>query len=247
MLTSLFCAALAFALLFPNTQAGRWLKDLLIDLPARQLAKLTLPRIVCGVIVIAAMASLIAFAKNDGLFVVAQSVPDAIVWFTAFDVATYVDVIGLLLLMAAAVRVRAVLRVSRAVAARSWRWLMHRAKQLQFSRLRVTERGRRTHKTTPPPSDEDEQGWCAPAYPTAFPSPPSVGATPAAGRDVLSKWWQTSFRPPRIGCARVFQRSRSPDARRRAVSHDAKAARTAFVESRLVVKHGEMLAVGFAG
>jgi len=161
MLTSLFCAALAFALLFPNTQAGRWLRGLLIDLPARHLAKLTLPRILCGVIVFAAIAGLIAFAKYDGLFVVAQSVPDTIIWFTAFDVATYVDVIGLLLLMAATIRMRAALRASCAVAARSWRWLMHCAKQLQSSRLRVTERGRRTHKTAPPPSDEDDRGWFA--------------------------------------------------------------------------------------
>ena len=92
-----------------------------------------------------------------------------------------------------------------------------------------------------------QKGSTASEIPYGLPIAASVGTTPAGGRDVLSKWRQTSFRPPRIGCARVFQRSRSPDARGRAVSHDAKAARTAFVESRLVVKHGEMLAVGFAG
>jgi len=44
------------------------------------------------------------------------------------------------------------------------------------------------------------------------------GASPAAGRHVLSKWRQTSFRSPRVGRAGVFHGSRGPDAGRRALS-----------------------------
>jgi hypothetical protein len=164
MLTLLFCAAFAIALLFPETRAGKLLRDLLIDLPARQLARLTPVRIMFGVLVIAAIAGLIAFAKTDGLIVVAQGVPETVTWFAAFDVATYVDVIGLLLLIGATIRMRAAFRASCAVATRSWQWLMHCAKRLHFNRHGAMERRRRTRKTTRPPSDEDDRGWCAPAY-----------------------------------------------------------------------------------
>jgi len=164
MLTLMFSTALAIALLLSYTQTGKVLRDMLIDLPVQQLAKLTPARIVLAGFVIVAIAGLIAFAKSDGLMLVAQGVPEAIGVFATFDVATYVDVIGMLLLLAAAVRVRAALQASCAVAARSWRWLMHCAKRLSSVRHRATERRRRPRKTSPPPSDGDDRGWWAPAY-----------------------------------------------------------------------------------
>jgi E3 ubiquitin-protein ligase DOA10 len=164
MLTLMFSTALAIALLLSYTQTGKVLRDMLIDLPARQLAKLTPARIALAVFVIAAIAGLIAFAKSDGLMLVAQGVPEAIGVFATFDVATYVDVIGMLLLLAAAVRVRAALQASCAVAARSWRWLLRCTKRLSSVRHRAMARRRRPRKTAPRPSDGDDRGWCTPAY-----------------------------------------------------------------------------------
>jgi hypothetical protein len=164
MLTVLFFMALAIALLLPDTLVGKVLRDLLIDLPARQLAKLTPARILFGVIVIAAVGGFIALGKSDGLMLVARSLPEAMGWFGALDVATYVDFIGLIVLTAAAVRVREAFGASCAAAARVWRWSMQRAKRLNFIGHRATARRRRPRKTTRPPSDGDDRGWCAPAY-----------------------------------------------------------------------------------
>jgi hypothetical protein len=156
--------ALAIALLLPNTPAGKAVRKLLIDGPARQLAKLTPARIVFGIVMMGAIAGLIVFAKTDGLMLIAQTVPEAIFWFATLDVATYLDVVGLLLLMAATIKMRAALQASFAVAARSWRWLMRGAKRLPFSRHRAVKRHRRPRKIVPRPSNEDDRGWCAPAY-----------------------------------------------------------------------------------
>jgi hypothetical protein len=164
MLTWLIATALAVALLSPDTAAGKLLQDLLIELPSRQLAKLTPARIVVGALVMAAIAAFIAFGKTDGLMLVARSVPEAINLFAAFDVATYVDVIGILLLTVAALKMRAAFRASCAVAARSWRWLLRGAKRLHFSRHRAMRRRRQTRKAVPQPSDDDDRGWCAPVY-----------------------------------------------------------------------------------
>jgi hypothetical protein len=164
MLIWLLFTALVIAVLSPDSPAGKMLRNLLIDLPTRLLAKLTPVRILFGVLVIAAIAGLLALAKSNGLMLVAQGVPELIGWFAAFDVATYVDVIGLVLLIAATVKLRAAFRASCAVAARSWRGLMRGANRLHFIGHRAKARRRRPRKTSPPPSDGDDRGWWAPAY-----------------------------------------------------------------------------------
>jgi len=136
----------------------------LIDLPTRLLAKLTPVRILFGVLVIFSIAGLLVLAKSNGMMLVAQGVPELIGWFAAFDVATYVDVIGLVLLTAATVKLRAAFRASCAVVARSWRWLMLGANRLHFIDHKAKARRRRSRKTAPPPSDGYDRGWCVPAY-----------------------------------------------------------------------------------
>jgi len=164
MLTWLLFAALVIAVLAPESQAGKLLRDLLIDLPTRQLAKLTPARIVFGLLVIAAIAGLVAFAKSDGLMLAAQGVPELIGWFAAFDVATYMDVIGLLLLIAATSRMRAAFQASCAAVVRLWRWSMRCTKRLHFIRHKARARRQRPRKIAPPPSDGDDRGCWAPAY-----------------------------------------------------------------------------------
>jgi hypothetical protein len=56
MLTWLLFTTLVIAILAPESQAGKMLRELLIDLPTRLLAKLTLVRILFGVLVISSIA-----------------------------------------------------------------------------------------------------------------------------------------------------------------------------------------------
>jgi hypothetical protein len=156
MLTTVFCATLAIALLFPETTAGKLLRRLLIELPARKLDQLTPARIAFGLLIAAAIALAIVVAKIEGLILSAQAIPEGLVWFAAFDVATYIDVIGLVLLVAATVRFRTAYQAIRSAAARARQWAAHCVgairERLQYGARDRSHRTRR--KGSPPPKDE---------------------------------------------------------------------------------------------
>jgi hypothetical protein len=161
MLTTLFCAALALALLFPETTAGKLVRRLMIDLPARKLAQLTPARAAFGLLVVVAIATTITIAKIDGLILSAQAIPEGLVWFAAFDVATYIDVIGLILLVAATVRFRAAYQAVCSAASRARQWAARCVgavrERLQYGARDRSHRNRR--KGSPPKDDGDWRGF----------------------------------------------------------------------------------------
>jgi hypothetical protein len=165
MLTFLFCAVAAMAWLFPDTPAGRRLRRLLVDLPARKLSQLTAGGVIFALLVVLAVAAAIALARTDGILLAAQGLPDGIAWFAAFDVATYLDVIALAWLLAAMVRLRAAYDGLRALAAQV-RGLARRWITVLRVRGRPGARTRSRHagaKPPRPPRDE-EPGWSTPAF-----------------------------------------------------------------------------------
>ena len=82
------CAALGVAVLFRETPVGKLLRRLLIELPARKLDRITPTHLAAAFVTVVVIAGVIAYAKTEGMFVVAQGLPEGFVWFTMFDVAT---------------------------------------------------------------------------------------------------------------------------------------------------------------
>ena len=157
MLTLLFCMAAAIILVWPDTTCGRTLRRLMIELPARTL---TPGAVLFALLVMLAIAVVIGLARGDGVFLVAQGVPEGIAWFATFEVATYLDVIALAWLLAATVRLRAAYDALKAAAARARRLAVERAGALRLrSRMGARDRSRRGARRTPPPSRDDEPAW----------------------------------------------------------------------------------------
>jgi len=156
--------ALATALLLPDTSVGKLFRRLLIEWPARKLSQLTPARVAFALLVATATIGLITFAKIDGLILTAQAIPDGLAWFAAFDVATYIDVIGLVLLVAATVRFRAAYRAARSVATRVRQWFSRCVGALR-ERYQFGARSRphRIRRKDAPPTGDDGS-WPALAF-----------------------------------------------------------------------------------
>lgn len=155
----LFCAAAAMAWLFPDTPTGRSLRHLLVDLPARKLAQLTPGAVIFALLVVLAIAAAIGLARTDGIFLVAQGLPEGIAWFATFDVATYLDVIALAWLLTATVRLRMAYDGLRALAARARRVARPWTTALRVRRARARTRSRRPAGKPLRPSRDEEPGW----------------------------------------------------------------------------------------
>ena len=136
-----------------------------IELPARKLAQLTPARVAFGLLVVVAIAGVIAVTKIDGLIVTALSIPEGVAWFAAFDVATYVDVIGLILFVAATVQFRATYRAACSLAARAKQWALRCIAALrERNQYSVRDRSHRSRRKVSPPPKEDDREWPAPVF-----------------------------------------------------------------------------------
>jgi hypothetical protein len=154
MLFALLCLALAIAGLAPETPIGRVLKELLIDAPARKLARIRRSHVLIAVSIVAMAAVLILIGGREGMYLVGGYVPEGIAWVAAFDIATYLDVFAVIWLAAATVRLRAVWTFAKTAlrrAARGPAWLVSR----------IAARGRRVRKARPSsrPGNDDDGGW----------------------------------------------------------------------------------------
>jgi hypothetical protein len=160
MLFLLLCAAMIVTWRWPETSVGRVLHRLMVDWPAHQLARLgnALPRHASGkllllLLIVLMVALAIVVARNDGMIFLAQGMPEGIAWFATFDIATYLDVVALGLMLGATVRLRAVY-----VALRSW--LARTALGRVVRRARgARSQSRRAGRRARPPSNDDEPAW----------------------------------------------------------------------------------------
>jgi hypothetical protein len=161
MLIFFLCAAMV-AWGWPQTPMGRALRLMLIEWPARQLArlnpgkvlpKLTAGRVLLALLVVFAVGTVILIARQDVLMFLAQGLPEGVAWFAAFDVASYLDVIALGVVLSATVRLRSIYVALKARVARS-----------ALGRLVRRGRGARSRSLRPeraqqPPSNDDESAW----------------------------------------------------------------------------------------
>jgi hypothetical protein len=161
MLILAFCLAAAIALRAPGAPIGEIATRLLIEEPARRARHLTGPRVVAAAIAGIAIAGFIAFAKLDGLILMGYFIPNGVAWFAAFDVATWVDVLGAALMVAAALRFRAGVRVlfrPRQQLNMGMRGLAEALRRrVQGGQSRAGSRRRRPARSTPPQSEDG--GW----------------------------------------------------------------------------------------
>jgi hypothetical protein len=162
MLIFLLCMAMMVTWGWPQTPVGRALRRLMVEWPARQLARLdpgkVLPkrpsgRVLLVLLALLAIGAALLLARNDGLIFLAQGMPEGIAWFAAFDIATYLDVIALAVVLSATVRLRTIYVPLRAWVARSA--LGRRVRRGQSARSRSP----RPERKAPPPSNDDEPAW----------------------------------------------------------------------------------------
>jgi hypothetical protein len=99
-----------------------------------------------------AVATAVLLARNGGLIFLAQSFPEGIVWFATFDVATYLDVIALAVVLSATVRLRSIYMAIKA-------WVARSALGRLVRRGRARSRSRRPERAQQPPSNDDEPVW----------------------------------------------------------------------------------------
>jgi len=133
-----------------ETQAGLALR--------RRAGLVRLPRITRGrVLIVASLLGVVVGAvllmKGEGLTLSAPLLPEGLAWAAMFDVATYVDVIVVMAIVAASVRFRMVWATVRS-AIRRWVGL------ILSMRRRGSERALRARRSRPKkPASDDEGAW----------------------------------------------------------------------------------------
>jgi hypothetical protein len=119
MLIDVVFAVLVLALWFPETRIGGVLRRLLIDNPARWLAKLKRGQVLLALVIFAALAAAYAIGRQDGLIVAGQMTAEGLTYAMAFDLATWLDVTAIALAIAVTLRFRDAIRPA-ATQARQW-------------------------------------------------------------------------------------------------------------------------------
>jgi hypothetical protein len=158
MLAIFLFAVLAVAVLAPETPLGRAFRELLIEAPARKLNNFKRSHFVALIFAVGVLVVVYVFAKTDGVRLFALGFPEALSWFIAFDVATYIDAIALAALLASVVRLRAAFLVLYSAAILVRGWVLTR---LQGRRFRQSGRASRRRRTPPTAggSNAEDDSW----------------------------------------------------------------------------------------
>lgn len=157
----LFCFCVAVGVFCHDTPIGKYLRAILIALPAEKLAKLTWAKTIVALALTALFlgALYVGFNVHDGV-VVFFALPEAIAWMAAFDIATLLEVLIAMTFAAAYVRVGEAARFVASHVARLF--------EPKATRTIAAKRERRTRPKRPASSanDNDAPGFAA-AYAVA--------------------------------------------------------------------------------
>ncbi len=147
MFIGLLCAAFAMPLLFPRTPFGVWFKRLLVDRPAAFLARVTLIKVLLLLVMVVASIAFI------------QAFPAELAWLAAADVATYVEIVAMLLLTAASGLIRSSCLRLASIAARLGQWSIQPIRAFD-ARGRARSQPRRPRLPRPRRADDgDAPSW----------------------------------------------------------------------------------------
>ena len=153
MLVALGFAVLALALGFPETRIGGALRRLLIDEPVRRLNRVTRGHALLALVVFGFLAAAWAIGRQDGLMVAGQATADGLVTAMTIDVATWLDVTAIALVVAAALRFRWAIGLA---AVHAKQWAGRCAGLLMAARTSLSRgRARRARPTPRPRHGED--------------------------------------------------------------------------------------------
>lgn len=108
MLLLVMLSVLGLLVLFPETPIARNLHRLLVQQPARRLAKLTPGRMAFWLALGLMGLVLFVLFEADGVRLFTFMAPDIVMWFTMFEVALFLDVFLIAAAMVATTRVRVV-------------------------------------------------------------------------------------------------------------------------------------------
>jgi len=161
MLIAVVFAVLALALLFPETRVGGALRRLLIDDAVRRLNRLKRGHVLLALVVFGFLAAAYALGRQDGVTVAGQISAEGMSYAMAFDLATWLDVTAMALVIAATVRFRDAIRLA-AVQARQW---ARRGAGILAAALTSLARGRaRRARPTPRPRRGEDPDRPAPGF-----------------------------------------------------------------------------------
>lgn len=118
MLALIFCATMLLLLGSPETPIAKILKRWLVDTPAGILSRLTPIRLGLALAVLGASILVVNLFAADGALLLGMALPEAMVWFIAFDVATMLDLLAAVAMVATGARFRGLRDQARLMAAR---------------------------------------------------------------------------------------------------------------------------------
>jgi uncharacterized protein (DUF3820 family) len=165
MIIGLLCGAMALAAFFPETPAGKSMRRLLIELPAQYLNLLARTQgLHVKMALVFAVFLLIVTREHDVIGLLGPGLGEAAGWFLAFDVTTAVDLIAITLLVAAAIRLRALRHGLQALAARARTQAVHHVRLILATRAaRKAGRSRQSRSPSGRRDTSDDKDGLTPA------------------------------------------------------------------------------------
>ena len=165
MLVILLGAVLAIIGFCPETEIAKVLRRALVEAPARMLAQMTRRRTVVLLATLALLLVAIVLARllEDGV-VSFWFLPEGVAWMAAFDVASYLEIMAAVWLVAGALSLRAVDRAIRSAAARARQWALNRLRVMMIAAQSLGRRALRIRTRVAPPKKGDDSDRPAPGF-----------------------------------------------------------------------------------
>lgn len=140
------------------SDSGRILRRWLVERPAVWLSRMRLAHVALAFLALAVLATAFVVFDAEGLKLAGATVAEAGTWFIAFDVATYIEVYAVLLLLGATRQARMAAEAVRAMAHQ----VVGRATQTCRGWVRqAAGRVRRARRAGRRDQDPDGAGWTA--------------------------------------------------------------------------------------
>lgn len=143
---------LMVAMLCSQQPSRRWL----VERPAELLSRMTIGRFAFALFAIIAAVAAVYFFQGDGARLVGSGLWEGASWFIVFDIGTYLDVLGVVLLLGASRYASTTLKYVRDLIVRAG-WAVLRAYRGQVRHL--SDRARRGASRAPPCDDPDAARW----------------------------------------------------------------------------------------
>jgi hypothetical protein len=151
-------AGIVLAVLWSRDPSGQALRRFIVERPAELLSRLTVGRVVFALALLAGVLALFYLFGRDAGALAASGVGEAVSWFVAFDVGTYLDVLAVVWLLGASRQLRAAITQVRRLAIQAFAVL----RQARPGRARPRSlRGPRRRRQGP--RDDDPAPWRGPA------------------------------------------------------------------------------------